>query len=164
MSIRLAAAFAAALLCACSAPKAAATSGSPSASPSAAVAAPSVSPSRAASAHGPMNSPVSRAGAPGQVPLDAAGRREVAAAAAKVPPAERARLRYALATGDDGRQHLVVYDGEGLSAAGRGPGRGNNYVVFRVLNANGEHYDPEQNTIVAPIPPPPERDAAPAKP
>jgi hypothetical protein len=111
-----------------------------------------------------MNSPVSRAGAPGAVPLDAAQRGEVAATAAKVPPAERARLRYALATGDDGRRHLVVYDGEGLDAGGRGTAKRNGYVVFRVLNAaDSEHYDPQQNSIVPPIPPPAERDNAPAK-
>lgn len=156
MSIRLAAGFAAAaLLCACSGTRTAETGGSPSAVPSA-----------AAPVHGPMNSPVSRAGAPGQVPLDPAQRSEVAATAAKVPPAERARLRYALATGDDGRQHLVVYDGEGLNPAGRqGKTRHNEYVVFRVLNAHDdEHYDPQQNSIIAPIPPPAERDGAPAKP
>jgi hypothetical protein len=155
MSIRLAAGFAAAaLLCACSGTRTAETGGSPSAVPSA-----------AAPVHGPMNSPVSRAGAPGQVPLDPAQRSEVAATAAKVPPAERARLRYALATGDDGRQHLVVYDGEGLGTAGRSTGKHNAYVVFRVLNsAGGEHYDPQQNSIIAPIPPPVERDVGPAKP
>jgi len=33
-----------------------------------------------------------------------------------------------------------------------------------VLNAaDGEHYDPQQNSIVPPIPPPAERDNAPAK-
>jgi len=141
MSNRIAVALtAAALLAACSAPKNAATVYS-----------------------GPPNSPVSRAGQPGQVPLDDAQRAEVAATAAKVPPAERARLRYALATGDDGQRHLVVYDGEGLDPAGQGSKR-HEYVVFLVLNAtNGEHYDPQQNAIVAPIPPPPERDSAPSK-
>ncbi len=153
MSIRLAAGFAAAaLLCACSGTRADGTSGGPSASPS------------AASSNGPMNSPVSRAGAPGQVPLDAAQRSEVLATEAKVPPAERARLRYALATGDDGRSHLVVYDGEGLDAGGRAAKKRHEYVVFRVLNAaDGEHYDPQQNSIIAPIPPPAERDNAPTK-
>jgi hypothetical protein len=105
-----------------------------------------------------MNSPVARAGATGEVPLDAAERAEVAATAAKVPAAERARLRYALALGDDGRRHLVVYDGEGLGAGGRRTAKRNEYVVFHVLNvAGGEHYDPQQNSIVAPIPPPAER-------
>jgi hypothetical protein len=130
----------AAFLCACTGPKAAATY------------------------IGPMNSPVSMAGQPGQVPLDDAQRAEVAATAAKVPPAQRARLRYALATGDDGQRHLVVYDGEGLDAGGHGAKR-HEYVVFLVLNANnGEHYDPQQNSIIAPIPPPPERDNVPTKP
>ncbi len=73
-------------------------------------------------------------------------------------------MRYALATGDDGQLHLVVYDGEGLDAGGRGTAKRNEYVVFRVLNAaNGEHYDPQQNSIVAPIPPPAERDSVPTK-
>jgi hypothetical protein len=155
MSIRLAAGVAAAaLLCACSGPRAAGS-----------ISGPNVSPSPLAAARGPSNSPVSRAGAPGEIPLDAAQRAQVAATAAKVPPAERARLRYALATGDDGRQHLVVYDGEGLDAAGRpGKTRHNEYVVFRVLNAaGGEHYDPQQNSIIAPIPPPVERDNIPTK-
>jgi hypothetical protein len=49
----------------------------------------------------------------------------------------------------------VVYDGEGLRADGRQPGKNNAYVVFRVLNAAaGAHYDPQQNAIVAPLPPP----------
>jgi len=155
MSIRLAAGFAAAaLLCACSGTRTEGTSGGPSAPPSAAV-----------PVQGPMNSPVSRAGAPGQVPLDPAQRSEVLATAAKVPPAERARLRYALATGDDGRSHLVVYDGEGLDAGGQEAKKRHEYVVFRVINAaGGEHYDPQQNSIIAPIPPPAERDNVPTKP
>ncbi|MBV8299357.1 MAG: hypothetical protein JO083_07425, partial [Candidatus Eremiobacteraeota bacterium] len=45
------------------------------------------------------------------------------------------------------------------------PGKPHEYVVFRVLNsAGGEHYDPEQNSIVAPIPPPPQRDVVVPKP
>jgi hypothetical protein len=53
----------------------------------------------------------------------------------------------------------VVYDDEGLGASGRRGGKPRGYVVFRVLNAtNGEHYDPQQNSIVAPIPPPVQRD------
>ncbi len=154
MSIRVAVSAAVAvLLCACSGPRAATSAG------------PNASPAVVAVAHGPLNSPVSRAGAPGAIPLDAAQRAEVVAVAAKVPPAERARLRYALAAGDDGRSHLVVYDGEGLDAGGRGSATRHEYVMFRVLNMPaGEHYDPQQNTIVAPIPPPPERDGAGAKP
>jgi len=141
MSNRIAAVLAAAaLLCACTGPKAAATYS------------------------GPKNSPVSMAGQPGQVPLDDAQRAQVAATAAKAPPPQRARLRYALATGDDGQRHLVVYDGEGLDPGGHGPKR-HGYIVFLVLNANnGEHYDPQQNSIIAPIPPPPERDNVPTKP
>jgi hypothetical protein len=156
MSIRLAVSIAvAALLCACSGPRAGVTSGAPSASPAAVP----------RSAHGPLNSPVSRAGRPGEVPLDAAHRAAVAAIAAKVPAAERARLRYALAAGGDGRTHLVVYDGEGLDVGGRGPTKRHEYVVFLVLNLpGGQHYDPQQNSIIAPIPPPPERDVAPVKP
>ncbi|HEX3466744.1 MAG TPA: hypothetical protein VHT05_01435 [Candidatus Elarobacter sp.] len=150
----MSAAVAAGLVCACSGPRPAATSGAPSAAPSASA------PAAAPSAHGPLSSPVSRAGQSGAVPLDPAQRAEVAAVAAKVSPAERARLRYALATGDDGKAHLVVYDGEGLDARGQDPTRRHEYVVFRVLNRpGGWHYDPQENAIIAPIPPPPERDA-----
>lgn len=156
MSIRLAAgiALAAVLVCACAGPRPAATGGGPSAGPSAAAAA------APASSRGPFNSPVSRAGQPGTVPLDPAQRAQVAAVAAKTPAAERARLRYALANGDDGKTHLVVYDGEGLDTRGTDPNRRHEYVVFRVLNLpGGWHYDPQENAIIAPIPPPPERDA-----
>ena len=153
MSFRLAASLAAAaLLCSCSAPKSA-SSGTGGASAAAS----------ARPAAGPANSLVSAAGRAGTVALDATQRRELDAAVAKVPAALRPRLRYALATADDGRRHLVVYDGEGLRADGRHPGTTNAYVVFRVLNAaNGEHYDPQQNAIVAPMKAPPERDTSPS--
>jgi len=118
-----------------------------------------------ASAAGPLNAPVPAAGQPGAIPVAPAQRRELDATVAKVPPPVRPRLRYALATGDDGKPHLVVYDGEGLGAAGRHAGKPHEYVVFKVLNAsNGEHYDPQQNSIIAPIPPPVQRDSAPTKP
>jgi hypothetical protein len=159
MSFRLAASLgAAALLCSCSAPKSASSgTGGASTAPSASAAA------AARPATGPANTLVSAAGRPGAVPLDAAQRRALEAAVAKLPAALRPKLRYALATADDGRQHLVVYDGEGLGADGRHPGKANAYVVFRVLNsANGEHYDPQQNAIVAPMSPPPQRDTSPS--
>jgi hypothetical protein len=152
----LAAAGLAALLSAC-APKdggqaAAATGAAP-----AAAAVPAPAPVRS----GPANAPVARAGQPHAVPLDAAQRRELHAAVAKVPAAFRPRLRYALASGDDGKPHLVVYDGQGLGVDGRPPGKPHAYVVFQVLNAaNGEHYDPLQNSLIAAIPPPPERASA----
>jgi hypothetical protein len=150
MWIRLAASVAAAAsLYACSGPKApdAAVQQSPSPLPAAAV------PS------GPHNAPVSRAGTAGAIGLDVAQRRTLDAAAAKEPPAVRARLRYALASGDDGKVRLVVYDGEGLGPDGRHPGKPHEYVVFKILNSRtGEHYDPQQNSIVAPIPPPVQRD------
>jgi hypothetical protein len=141
MSIRLAASLAAAaLLCACAGPKPAAVAG-------------------------PPNAPVPRAGQPGAIPLDPAQRSELDGAVARIPAKLRPRLRYALAAGDDGKQHLVVYDGEGLGVTGRHPGRPREYVVFQVLNApNGEHYDPQQNSVVAPIPPPPQRDLTVPKP
>jgi hypothetical protein len=136
MSIRLAASLAAAaLLCACAGPKTAPA--------------------------GPPNAPVPHHGQPGAIPLDPAQRAQLDAAVARVPTGVRPRLRYALASGDDGKPHLVVYDGEGLGVTGRHPGKPHEYVVFRVLNsARGEHYDPEQNAIVAPIPPPPQRELA----
>ncbi|HEV3086319.1 MAG TPA: hypothetical protein VGX96_03755 [Candidatus Elarobacter sp.] len=151
MSIRLAASVAAAaLLCACTAPKSG--SGTAAASPSA-------SPGSLATSAGPPNAPVPRAGQRPAIPLDADQRRELESTVGQVPPAIRPRLRYALATGDDGKPHLVVYDGEGLGVSGRHPGRPHEYIVFRVINAkNGEHYDPLQNAIIAPIPPPPQRE------
>ncbi|HEY0393225.1 MAG TPA: hypothetical protein VGD01_01900 [Candidatus Elarobacter sp.] len=115
-------------------------------------------PAAAAAPSGPANAPVARAGRPNAVRLDANQRRELDAAVAKVPSPLRPHLRYALAGGDDGKPHLVVYDGQGLGADGRPPGKKHAYVVFEVLNAaNGEHYDPLQNSLVAAIPPPPER-------
>jgi hypothetical protein len=151
MSIRFAAGVvAAALLCACSGPKATTAGAAASASPASAT----------VTTGGPPNAPVALAGRPGGVPLDAAQRTELDATVAKAQPADRARLRYALATGDDGKPHLVVYDGEGLGASGRHKGRPHEYIVFKVLNAtNGEHYDPQQNSIVPPIPPPPQRES-----
>ena len=151
MRIRLAASVAAAaLLYACSGPKApiAVVEASPSAVPAVGL------------ASGPANAPVARAGSPGAIPLDAAQRRALDAAVAKEQPAVRARLRYALAAGDDGKVRLVVYDGEGLGRDGRHPGKPHEYVVFKILNSKtGEHYDPQQNSIVAPIPPPVQREA-----
>jgi hypothetical protein len=162
MSFRLAASvFAAALLCGCGG-HTASTATEPGAS-----AASSGAPAAAAASHaaGPANAPAPRAGQPGAIPLAPAERRELDATVAKVPPAERSRLRYALAAGDDGKRHLVIYDGEGLGVTGRHPGKAHEYVVFRVLNAtDGEHYDPQQNSIVAAIPPPPQRDVVPSKP
>jgi hypothetical protein len=156
MSFRLAASVvAAALLCGCAGHTSASTGTEPSGSPAAA----------ATVGAGPANAPVPRAGQPGAITLQPAERAELDATVAKVPGSIRPRLRYALATGDDGKAHLVVYDGEGLGATGRHPGKPHEYVVFRVLNsASGEHYDPQQNSIVAAIPPPPQRDAEPAKP
>jgi hypothetical protein len=149
MSIRLAALMAAAaLLCACGGPKSS-TAGS---GPAGAV---------AGGASVPVNAPVTKAGLAGGIPLDASQRAELDATVAKAPAAQRPRLRYALASGDDGKAHLVVYDGGGLGAEGRHPGRKHQYTVFRVLNAATPiHYDPQQNSLVAPIPPPPQRESA----
>lgn len=158
MSIRFAAAVvAAALLCGCSAPK---QTGTSTASPAAVTATSAAKAASMPAAGGPPNAPVALAGRPGGIPLDAAQRAELDATVAKVDPGERVRLRYALATGDDRKVHLVVYDGEGLGASGRHKGRPHEYIVFKVLNAsNGEHYDPQQNSIVPPIPPPPQRES-----
>ncbi|MBV8749383.1 MAG: hypothetical protein JO103_06695 [Candidatus Eremiobacteraeota bacterium] len=151
MSIRLAAGAvaAAALLCACS-------GGSGGGSQPAASAAPA-----ATAPSGPPNALVPSAGKAGAIPLDPDQRRALDAAVAKAKPDLRPRLRYALALGDDGQRHLVVYDGEGLGVDGRHPGKKFEYVVFEVLNAaHGEHYDPQQNSLVAPIPPPKERESS----
>jgi hypothetical protein len=122
---------------------------------------PTTSPSSAAPvATGPANALVSAAGTPGAPALDPAQRAEVAAVAARAPAAIRARLRYAIAAGEDGKPRLVVYDGEGLGPDGRHKGRPHEYVVFQVLNTTkGEHYDPQQNAVDAAIPPPPQREA-----
>jgi hypothetical protein len=153
MWIRLAASVAAAVLfSACSGAKApTAGTGPTSPSPAAATAAPSAL----------GNAPVAQAGAAGAIPLEPAQRRALDEAVAKAPPAVRGRLRYALAAGDDGKTRLVVYDGGGLGKDGRDPRRPHEYVVFRILNSTrGEHYDPQQNSIVAPIPPPVQREDA----
>jgi hypothetical protein len=142
------------LLCGCGGSKSGDSASGPAASPVATAAAPS-----APAPSGPPNAPAAQAGRPGAIQLDAAQRRELAATLAKAPPAQRARLRYALAAGDDGKRHLVVYDGQGLPADARHAGKTNQYVLFKVLNArNGEHYDPQQNSIVPRIPPPVQRD------
>ena len=153
---------AAALLAACSSKDAgqAAASAALVSPAQAAVAAPAALavPAAAAVPSGPANAPVARAGRPNAVPLDVDQRRALDAAVAKVAAPLRPHLRYALASGDDGKPHLVVYDGQGLGADGRPPGKKHAYVVFQVLNAaHGEHYDPLQNSLVAAIAPPPER-------
>jgi hypothetical protein len=108
---------------------------------------------------GPASALVLAAGSPGAPPLDPTQRRDLDVAVASQPAALRPRLRYALAAGDDRKTHLVVYDGEGLGADGKHPGRPHEYILFKVLNARaGEHYDPQQNALVAAIPPPPERE------
>jgi len=143
----LAAASLAALLCACAAPKPAATTAASTAQlPTAAAGAP--------------NAPIPPAGAPGAIPLDETQRGELDRFVAVVPPPQRTHLRYALALGDDGKRHLVVYDGGGLSANGRAGAH--DFIVFKVLNANdGSHYDPQSDELVAPVPPPPEREGGP---
>jgi hypothetical protein len=110
-------------------------------------------------ASGPASALVSAAGTPGSPALDAVQRAEVATVAAGTPGGMRARLRYAVAAGEDGKPRLVVYDGGGLGPDGRQKGRPHEYILFRVLNAkHGEHYDPQQNAVIAAIPPPPQRD------
>jgi hypothetical protein len=160
MGIRLAASVAAAaLLCGCTS-HTTTSAGSGTTAPAAASAGPA-----APVAAGPANAPVPGPGKPAAIPLAPAQRAELDAIVAGAPASLRPRLRYALASGDDGKPHLVIYDGQGLGATGRHPGKPHEYVVFRVINAaNGEHYDPQQNSIVAPIPPPPQRDVVPAKP
>jgi hypothetical protein len=112
----------------------------------------------AAAPAGPPNAAVPSAGTAGPIPLDDDQSAELRRTVDAMPPDVRARLRYALALGDDGRRHLVVYDGEGLGENGREHGKAHEYLLFQVLNVkNGEHYDPQQNAIVAPMPVPPER-------
>jgi hypothetical protein len=104
---------------------------------------------------------VSAAGSPNAPALTTEQRQALTAAVAAAPGATRPRLRYAFAAGDDGKRHLVVYDGLGLGVDGKRPGHPHDYTLFRVLNgAAGDHYDPEQNALIAAIPPPPEREKA----
>lgn len=78
---------------------------------------------------------------------------DVQATVAKAEPATRARLRYALALAEDGKRYLVVYDAGNAVKEARG------YNLPPVLNrSDGSHYDPQQNELVAPIPPPKDRD------
>ena len=153
MSIRLAAGIAAAaLLCACAGSRSGSTSGGP--------ASPSSAPIATSSVSGPQNAPIPLAGRAGAISLDGVQRRTLDEIVAKAPASLRPRLRYALATADTGTRRLVVYDGEGLGAGGRHGGRPHEYIVFRVLNSgSGEHYDPQQNSVVAPIPPAPQRES-----
>ena len=140
--------LAAALVSGCSANKPATSAPSPSAQANAAQPAPAVA-----------NAPVPAPGKTWTIRLDDTQRAEVERVVSSTPPKARAHLRYALAMGDDGRRHLVVYVDPGDRAVSTK--KFTTYVVFAVLNAtNGEHYDPEQNAIVAPIPPPAEREDA----
>lgn len=147
----------AALLCACASPKPEGAAGAAStAAASGSVA--GVSVAAAAALAGPANAPLPLPGRPGAIPLDAGQRAALDRAVAGLPPKLRPRLRYALASGDAGAPQVVVYDGEGLPPNGRRAGRAHDYTVFPVLNGSrGEHYDPEENTLIAPIPPPPQR-------
>jgi len=143
----------AALLCACAGPKPAATT--------AASAAPATAQVAEAGPGGPPNAPVPPTGAPGAIPLDDTQRGQLTEFVAGAPPSLRTRLRYALALGDDGKRHLVVYDGGGLNANGRVAGA-HDFIIFKVLNtSDGSHYDPQSDELVAPVPPPPEREGGP---
>jgi hypothetical protein len=104
------------------------------------------------------NAPVAQLGQPAAPPLDEAQRAEVDRVVATMP-SRRAHLRYALALDDDGKPRLVVYDDNGLPPSGRN-GKVE-YLVFKVLNADdNSHYDPQQNGVIAPIPPPSDRDVS----
>jgi hypothetical protein len=104
------------------------------------------------------SAPVAQMGQPAAPPLDDTQRAEVDRTVATMPD-RRAHLRYALALDDDGKQRLVVYDDGGLPPSGK---HGKvEYLVFKVLNAtDNSHYDPQQNAVIAPIPPPPDRDVS----
>ncbi len=136
-------------------------SGKAAAPASAATAIAPASAAASAVSTGPANALASRAGSAGAIRLDPDERRLLDEAVAHAPAAERKNLRYALATDDRGTPHLVVYDGQGLGPDGRDPAKRHEYVVFKVLNVpGGVHYDPQQNSIIDPIPPPVQRDDA----
>lgn len=156
----VAGALAAALLCACAAPRPETTAGSGANGTPRLAGIPAAAAAAAAAPPGPSNALVPAPGKPGAIPLAPEQRAALDRALAALPSTERSRLRYALPSGDDGKARVVVYDGGGLPSSGRSAGRAHDYVVFPVLNgARGEHYDPEQNTLIAPIPPPPQREA-----
>jgi hypothetical protein len=110
-----------------------------------------------AAAKPPFSALVRDAGKPGAPVLDPAAKAELDRIVAKVPEKKRPLLRYALASDTTGKVHLVVYDGLGLPANGKPRGKFE-YIVFKPLNAtDGSTYDPTQNAIDEPVPPPPER-------
>lgn len=124
----------------------------------------SVSPSPATRAvASPANALVADAGKPGSVPLDSAQADALRGVLARIPATRRARLRYAVATREDGHPVLVVYDGLGLPADGKPPAKKFEYVVFKPINLlGGETYDPIQNAVNAALPVPVERSGGPA--
>jgi hypothetical protein len=104
---------------------------------------------------------VIKIGQPGAPVLDDAQQAEVNKAVTGAPPDIMKRLRYALAPDETGKVRLVVYDGQGLPADGKRPGKKFDYIVFHLLNvADGSTYDPQQNAIQAPVPPAKERGEA----
>ena len=119
------------LLCACAQHGAPSTTGTPSPSPA---------------VQGPPNAAVPAAGRAWPIPLTEEQRAAVERVVSATPSARRARLRYAMAQADDGSRRLVVYE------ASAKPGGPHDYVVYKVLNeADGSHYDPVQNELIAPI-------------
>jgi len=120
----------------------------------------SPAPSAQPAANVPMRALVIDAGKPGAPALDADQLAQIKAIAASAPPAVRKRLRYALAPDESGAMRFIVYDGRGLAADGTRPGKKFDYILFRLLNMkDGSIYDPLQNLVRAPIPPPKERDS-----
>jgi len=119
----------------------------------------SSAPASPAAANVPLRALVSDAGKPGAPPLEASQQAEIKNAASRLAPRIRQRLRYAIAPDEAGKMRFIVYDGQGLPADGKRPGKKFNYTVFRLLNVtDGSTYDPQQNIVQAPVPPPKERD------
>jgi len=109
----------------------------------------------------PQRALIAQIGQPGAPALDAAQQAEVKKAVTGAPPDALKRIRYALAPDETGKVRLVVYDGQGLPADGKRPGKKFDYIVFHLLNvADGSTYDPQQNAIQAPVPPAKERGEA----
>jgi len=105
------------------------------------------------SAHAPSDAPVAAAGTANGPSLTSAQRAELDAAVAAAAPSERAHLRYAIAKDDAGKDRLAVYDPGDAPAAEHHTKHALVYVVYRLLNAkDGSDYDPEQGTIIEPLP------------
>jgi hypothetical protein len=108
---------------------------------------------RGNSAQPPTDAPVSAAGTANGPSLTSAQRAELDAAVAAAKPDVRARLHYAIAKDEAGKDRLAVYDPGTEPTPEHRHKNTLVYVVYRLLNAkDGSDYDPQQDEIVDPLP------------